>query len=229
MIAVMVHDPAAERPERFDNHKEATAHVPTDGGLRRACRQFGFRPLLHRSSTFPRQGTARAGELPAESPQGGEPYLVAELFWPSQDAFKAYAATRESADPQPCGGRGTTFTTYTGDVAESLTDRTYRKPDHRKREHRADGCLQTRQPHSSISPRRPCDRDLAALSGTFDLGGDLPVVRLGYGAMQLHRRGRLGPAGRPRRGRPRPAPRRRARASTSSTPPTPTARTSPRS
>ena len=52
-------------------------------------------------------------------PQGGAPYLVAELFWPSEDAFKAYAATRESAEIRNhAEGCGTTFTTYTGDVAE---------------------------------------------------------------------------------------------------------------
>jgi uncharacterized protein (TIGR02118 family) len=52
-------------------------------------------------------------------PQGGAPYLVAELFWRSEDAFKAYAATRESAEIRNhAEGCGTTFTTYTGDVAE---------------------------------------------------------------------------------------------------------------
>jgi pyridoxine 4-dehydrogenase len=35
--------------------------------------------------------------------------------------------------------------------------------------------------------------DLAAPSGTFDLGGDLPVVRLGYGTMQLPGEGVWGP------------------------------------
>ena len=51
----------------------------------------------------------------------------------------------------------------------------------------------------------------AVRSGTFALGGDLPVHRLGFGAMQHHRPRRLGPAGRSRRGARRPAPRRRAR------------------
>ena len=52
-------------------------------------------------------------------PQGGAPYLVAELFWHSQDAFNAYAATRESAEIRNhAEGCGTTFTTYTGDVTE---------------------------------------------------------------------------------------------------------------
>ncbi len=52
-------------------------------------------------------------------PQGGGPYLVAELFWHSEDAFKAYAATRESAEIRNhAEGCGTTFMTYTGDVSE---------------------------------------------------------------------------------------------------------------
>ena len=47
------------------------------------------------------------------------PYLVAELFWHSEDAFKAWAATPESAEIRNhAEGCGTTFTTYTGDVAE---------------------------------------------------------------------------------------------------------------
>jgi uncharacterized protein (TIGR02118 family) len=52
-------------------------------------------------------------------PQGGTPYLVAELFWHSEDAFKAWAATPERAAVRNhAEGCGTTFTTYTGDVAE---------------------------------------------------------------------------------------------------------------
>ena len=35
--------------------------------------------------------------------------------------------------------------------------------------------------------------NLAAPSGTFRLGGDLPVVRLGYGTMQLPGEGVWGP------------------------------------
>ncbi len=35
--------------------------------------------------------------------------------------------------------------------------------------------------------------NLAAPSGTFQLGGDLPVVRLGYGTMQLPGEGVWGP------------------------------------
>ncbi|MCW2827351.1 MAG: oxidoreductase, partial [Marmoricola sp.] len=35
--------------------------------------------------------------------------------------------------------------------------------------------------------------NLAAPSGTFSLGGDLPVVRLGYGTMQLPGEGVWGP------------------------------------
>lgn len=46
-------------------------------------------------------------------------YLVAELFWPSEDGFKAWAATPERAEVRNhAEGCGTTFTTYTGDVAE---------------------------------------------------------------------------------------------------------------
>ena len=52
---------------------------------------------------------------------------------------------------------------------------------------------------------------LVAQSGTFAIGGDLPVHRLGYGAMQLTGPGVWGAAARPRRGDPRAAPRRRAR------------------
>ena len=52
-------------------------------------------------------------------PQGGTPYLVAELFWHSEDAFKAWAATPERAEVRNhAEGCGTTFTTYIGDVAE---------------------------------------------------------------------------------------------------------------
>ena len=66
----------------------------------------------------------------------------------------------------------------------------------------------------------------AARSGTFLLGGDLPVHRLGFGAMRI--------TGKGSGARPRTATRRsgvlraghRARASTSSTPPIPTARRS---
>jgi len=54
-------------------------------------------------------------------PQGGTPYLVAELFWPSEDAFKASAATPEMAETRNhAEGCGTTFTVYTGDVAERM-------------------------------------------------------------------------------------------------------------
>ena len=56
-----------------------------------------------------------------------------------------------------------------------------------------------------------------------------PCTASGYGAMQHHRPGRLGPARGPRGRRGGAAAGRRSSASTSSTPPTPTARTSPRS
>lgn len=52
-------------------------------------------------------------------PHGGTPYLVAELFWPSEDAFNASATTPEmAATRKHAEGCGTTFTTYAGDVAE---------------------------------------------------------------------------------------------------------------
>jgi aryl-alcohol dehydrogenase-like predicted oxidoreductase len=37
------------------------------------------------------------------------------------------------------------------------------------------------------------NQNIAAASGTFDLGGDLPVIRLGYGTMQLPGEGVWGP------------------------------------
>ncbi len=59
------------------------------------------------------------GSFQLSHPQGGTPYLVAELFWPSEDAFKASAATPEMAETRKhAEGCGTTFTVYTGDVAE---------------------------------------------------------------------------------------------------------------
>ncbi|MBV9831708.1 MAG: aldo/keto reductase, partial [Marmoricola sp.] len=51
-------------------------------------------------------------------------------------------------------------------------------------------------PRSTLFPtrsRRVVTDNLAAPSGTFDLGGDLPVVRLGYGTMQLPGEGVWGP------------------------------------
>jgi uncharacterized protein (TIGR02118 family) len=52
-------------------------------------------------------------------PQGGTPYLVAELFWDSQDAFTAYAASPERAEiTEHAQGCGTAFTVYAGDVTE---------------------------------------------------------------------------------------------------------------
>ena len=70
--------------------------------------------------------------------------------------------------------------------------------------------------------------NVAAASGTFPIGGDLPVVRLGYGTMQLPGEGVWGDRHRPRVGPRRAASRRRARRSPSSTPPTPTAPRRPR-
>jgi uncharacterized protein (TIGR02118 family) len=52
-------------------------------------------------------------------PRGGTPYLVAELFWPSEDEFNAWTATPERAEVrQHAEGCGTTFTTYSGVVTE---------------------------------------------------------------------------------------------------------------
>jgi uncharacterized protein (TIGR02118 family) len=52
-------------------------------------------------------------------PQGGTPYLVAELFWPDEDTFKATQASPErAAVSKHAQGCGTTYTVYTGEVAE---------------------------------------------------------------------------------------------------------------
>jgi uncharacterized protein (TIGR02118 family) len=52
-------------------------------------------------------------------PQGGTPYLVAELFWSSEDAFKVSAVTPEmAATRKHAAGCGTTFTVYSGDVSQ---------------------------------------------------------------------------------------------------------------
>ena len=51
------------------------------------------------------------GSFQLSHPQGGTPYLVAELFWPSEDAYKASAATPEMAETRKhAEGCGTTFT-----------------------------------------------------------------------------------------------------------------------
>ena len=69
---------------------------------------------------------------------------------------------------------------------------------------------------------------IAHSSGTFAVGGDLPVHRLGFGAMRITGRRHLGRARRPRRGRSPCCAAPSSSASTSSTPPTPTGRSSPR-
>jgi uncharacterized protein (TIGR02118 family) len=52
-------------------------------------------------------------------PGGGTPYLVAELFWPSEDTFQVSGATPEMAEVREhAQGCGTTFRVYSGDVAE---------------------------------------------------------------------------------------------------------------
>ena len=73
-------------------------------------------PTSTSPSSRPRPGLV---SFQLSHPQGGAPYLVAELFWHSKDAFTAWAATPESAEVRNhAQGCGTTFTTYTGDVAE---------------------------------------------------------------------------------------------------------------
>ena len=50
-------------------------------------------------------------------PQGGTPYLVAELFWQSEADFHAYASSPERVVlTEHARGSGTLYTTYTGDV-----------------------------------------------------------------------------------------------------------------
>ncbi len=52
-------------------------------------------------------------------PQGGRPYLIAELFWHSEDAFKAWAVSPERANIRNhAKGCGTTFTVYAGYVMQ---------------------------------------------------------------------------------------------------------------
>jgi len=59
------------------------------------------------------------GSFRVSHPQGGTPYLVAELFWPSEDAFEASAATPEMAEARDhAESCGTTFTAYNGHVAD---------------------------------------------------------------------------------------------------------------
>ncbi|MCU1693376.1 MAG: EthD family reductase [Frankiales bacterium] len=51
-------------------------------------------------------------------PRGGTPYLVAELFWPDEDAYEVSAATPERAAVRKhAEGCGTTYTVYSGKVA----------------------------------------------------------------------------------------------------------------
>jgi uncharacterized protein (TIGR02118 family) len=52
-------------------------------------------------------------------PHGGTPYLVAELFWPSEAAYEVASATPEMAATRAhAQGCGTTFAVYAGDVAD---------------------------------------------------------------------------------------------------------------
>ena len=53
-------------------------------------------------------------------PAGGTPYLVAELIWPTEEAFKASSSTPEmTATREHAAGCGATFTVYAGEVAET--------------------------------------------------------------------------------------------------------------
>ena len=59
------------------------------------------------------------GHAQSLDPAQQAPYLVAELFWPSEDAFKASAATPEMAEARNhAESCGTTFTADNGHVAE---------------------------------------------------------------------------------------------------------------
>ncbi|GAB3307673.1 EthD family reductase [Epidermidibacterium keratini] len=50
-------------------------------------------------------------------PQGGAPYLVAELFWNSEQDYLAASATSEMAEARAHAlGCGTTFVTYAGEI-----------------------------------------------------------------------------------------------------------------
>lgn len=99
--------------------KEATADVSTDRGLRRAGRQSCFDRRYTDEHVPLVKAVPGLGVFQLSHPQGGTPYLVAELLSLSEDAFKASAATHEIAELRPhAEGCGTTFTVYTGDVAE---------------------------------------------------------------------------------------------------------------
>lgn len=59
------------------------------------------------------------GSLQLSRPQGGTPYLVAELIWPSEEAYNASAATPQMAETRKhAADCGTTFTVYGGHVTE---------------------------------------------------------------------------------------------------------------
>jgi hypothetical protein len=68
--------------------------------------------------------------------------------------------------------------------------------EHRRRVRRTSGSRQVwvrRGCPNHDSQGEQVSQNLAAPSGTFTLGGDLPVVRLGYGTMQLPGKGVWGP------------------------------------
>ena len=100
----VVYDEPADK-QAFDR-RYTDEHVP----LVRAVPGLSRFQLSH-----PQVGTAYL----RTHPEVRTPYLVAELFWHSEDAFKAWAATPERAEVRNhAEGCGTSFTTYTGDVAE---------------------------------------------------------------------------------------------------------------
>ena len=104
----VVYDEPADK-EAFDR-RYTDEHVP----LVKASPGLVSFQLSH-----PQGGTPGLVSFQLSHPQGGTPYLVAELFWHSEDAFKASAATPEMAETRKhAEGCGTTFTVYTGDVAE---------------------------------------------------------------------------------------------------------------
>jgi uncharacterized protein (TIGR02118 family) len=99
--------------------QEAIADVPTDRGHDEPADKEAFDRRYTDEHVPLVKAVPGLGSFQLSHPQGGTPYLVAELFWHSEDAFKAWAATPERAEVRNhAEGCGTTFTVYTGDVAE---------------------------------------------------------------------------------------------------------------
>ena len=95
----------------------ATADVPTDRGLQSTTDEEAFDRRYTDEHIPLVKAVPGLGSLQLSHPQGGTPYLVAELFFrPSEDAFKASAATPEIARPASTPrAASTTFTVYTGE------------------------------------------------------------------------------------------------------------------